>query len=292
MMQKPRGNGADVQERSIHGIPVTAVEIKTEDGAKSFGRAIGKYITIQTGLLSSETLDLNALGECVSEVLTEVLSRYKGSTLCICGLGNRELVSDSLGPEVIRSLSLKVFSGMTSLNGLFKSVCSFVPGTSWTNNLDTELMVKGILKEANANCLLLIDSLITRKPERLCQSIQVSTAGGMNPFFAGRSIDWSSLGVPVISIGVPLAIPADTFIQNGALAKETFMTLHAHHAVAASSFLISYAILRTCWPELTPNDCIDLIRFNRDITPYPGKNSAEDKNIAASDNQAPCKATP
>ena len=81
--------------------PVTAVEIKTEDGAETLDRAVGKYITIQTGLLSSETLNLKALGECVSEVLTEVLSRYKGSTLCICGLGNRELVADSLGPDVI-----------------------------------------------------------------------------------------------------------------------------------------------------------------------------------------------
>ena len=198
MFQQPGDDGVEVEERRIYGIPVKAVEIKTEDGAESLDRAVGKYITIQTGLLSSETLDLKALGECVSEVLTEVLSRYKGNTLCICGLGNRELVADSLGPDVIRNLSLKVFSGAASLNGLFKSVCSFVPGTAWTNNLDTELMVKGILKEANANCLLLIDSLVTRNPERLCQSIQVSTAGGMNPFFAGRSIDWSALGVPVI----------------------------------------------------------------------------------------------
>ena len=160
MFQQPGDGGVEVEERRIHGIPVTAVEIKIEDGAESLDRAVGKYITIQTGLLSSETLNLKALGECVSEVLTEVLSRYKGSTLCICGLGNRELVADSLGPDVIRNLSLKVFSGVASLNGLFKSVCSFVPGTAWTNNLDTELMVKGILKEANANCLLLIDSLV------------------------------------------------------------------------------------------------------------------------------------
>ena len=288
MFQQPGDDGVEVEERTIHGIPVTAVEIKTEDGAESLDRAVGKYITIQTGLLSSETLNLKALGECVSEVLTEVLSRYKGSTLCICGLGNRELVADSLGPDVIRNLSLKVFSGVASLNGLFKSVCSFVPGTAWTNNLDTELMVKGILKEANANCLLLIDSLITRNPERLCQSIQVSTAGGMNPFFAGRSIDWSSLGVPVISIGVPLAITADTFIQSGVLTDESFTTLHAHHAVAASSFIISYAILRTCWPDLTTQDCIDFIRFNRDVIPYPDRNFDEDDT---GDNAVPDEIT-
>lgn len=288
MFQQPGDDGVKVEERTIHGIPVAAVEIKTEDGAESLDRAVGKYITIQTGLLSSETLDLKALGECVSEVLTEVLSRYKGSTLCICGLGNRELVADSLGPDVIRNLSLKVFSGVASLNGLFKSVCSFVPGTAWTNNLDTELMVKGILKEANANCLLLIDSLVTRNPERLCQSIQVSTAGGMNPFFAGRSIDWSALDVPVISIGVPLAITAGTFIQSGVLTEETFTTLNAHHAVTASSFIISYAILRTCWPDLTTQDCIDFIRFNRDVIPYPDRNFDEDDT---GDNAVPDETT-
>ena len=85
--------------------------------------------------------------------MTEVLSNYKGSTLCICGLGNRESVADSLGPDVVRNLSLKVFSGMISLNGLFKSVCSFVPGTSWTNNLDTELMVKGGSKSSKCELL-------------------------------------------------------------------------------------------------------------------------------------------
>lgn len=105
---------------------------------------------------------------------------------------------------------------------------------------------------------------------------------------AGRSIDWSALDVPVISIGVPLAITAGTFIQSGALTEETFTTLHAHHAVAASSFIISYAILRTCWPDLTTQDCIDFIRFNRDVIPYPDRNFDEDDT---GDNAVPDETT-
>lgn len=53
MFQQPGDDGVKVEERTIHGIPVAAVEIKTEDGAESLDRAVGKYITIQTGLLSS-----------------------------------------------------------------------------------------------------------------------------------------------------------------------------------------------------------------------------------------------
>ena len=35
MFQQPGDDGVKVEERTIHGIPVAAVEIKTEDGAES-----------------------------------------------------------------------------------------------------------------------------------------------------------------------------------------------------------------------------------------------------------------
>ena len=51
---------------------------------------------------------------------------------------------------------------------------------------------------------------------------------------------------------------------------------------------ISYAILRTCWPDLTTQDCIDFIRFNRDVIPYPDRNFDEDDT---GDNAVPDETT-
>lgn len=49
----------------------------------------------------------------------------------------------------------------------FSNVCSFEPGTVWTNNIHTEAMAKGIVEELGADCLLLVDYLLARDPAHL-----------------------------------------------------------------------------------------------------------------------------
>ena len=87
------------------------------------------------------------------------------------------------------------------------------PGTAGTNNINTEVLMNSVAKAVGVDCLLLVDSLTAKEPERMFQTIQLSTSGEVSPLLSGRKADWFTLGIPVISLGVPMATPVSTLCE-------------------------------------------------------------------------------
>ena len=139
-------------------------------------------------------------------MLDRVLKPYYHRKLCICGIGNKYNPADALGPEVVRNLPLWTLSKI-GIGGVFREVCSIAPGTLMTNNTYTEVIVQGVAKEVGVDCLLLVDSMVSDDPSRLFRTIQLSTNGGLSSLLSERKADWDALGIPVISLGVPVSIP-------------------------------------------------------------------------------------
>ena len=125
---------------------------------------------------------------------------------------------------------------------------------------------QGIIQETHATCLLLIDSSITEDSNRLAQTIQLSTAGGTNPFMAERKGNWTNLNIPVISLCVPTTFPLHT--PNDKNQKNILTSIHIQDAISAASITISYALLRTCWPALSKQECFVLAKQNQDPLPF------------------------
>ena len=203
----PSLNGITTQEEELRGCHVTTLDVQTEDAAASLGKAVGSYITIDTAALSDEHEQIECAGECLAEILVRVLGPHFHGKLCVCGLGNRELPADSLGPEVTSRLPLNLIQLAQGYDCRFREVCSFTPGVFGINNVRTDTLVAGAVQAMGADCLLLVDSLVTLEPAKLFKSIQISTAGGTKSFFSDKVGNWTSLGIPVISLGVPTAIP-------------------------------------------------------------------------------------
>lgn len=201
-----------------------------------------------------------------AEVLNRVLRPYFHGKLCICGIGNKSVPADALGPEVTNNLPLKVFSEVGT-EGNFCEVCSIVPGTLLTNNIDTEVIVKGVVREIGADCVLLVDSLMASDPERLFQTIQISTTGGLNTYLSGRNADWSILGIPVISLGIPMAIPSSVLFTNRGLDGTVFTATNIQELVAGAGRIIAYAILRACWPLCPKAECFVMSGVNSNPIP-------------------------
>lgn len=276
----PHLDGIKVEEEELHGCKVTTVHVQTEQAAKMVKRVVGSYITITTNESLNALSQIEDIGECLAEVLSQVMQPYYHGKLCICGIGNGALPADALGPETVHNLPLKLMAQIGK-QGNFREVCSLVPGTSSTNNIDTEVIVKGVVQATEADCVLLVDSLVSTEPSRLYQSIQISTSGGVSPQLSGHKADWSALGVPVISLGVPVSITADTLSSQDKNNK-LFTSANIQDVIVSAGQVIAYAILRMCWPSKSEIDCFVLSGLNRNPIPDIFLPDEEDETDGAS----------
>ena len=263
----PHIEGIKTSEEELHNCHVTTVHIQSKQAAEALRKPIGSYITIETDKPLREHDHIMSVGECLAEVLDRVLRPHYHGKLCVCGIGNRDLPVDALGPEVTHNLPLKMLSELGP-GGNFQEIVSLEPGTEGTNNINTEVIVNGVAKAVEADCLLLVDSLTAREPARMFQTIQLSTSGGLSPHLTGRKADWSALGIPVISLGVPMAIPASVLMPDQDWGDRLFTSTEVQSEIIAAGRIIAYSILRVCLPSQSTEDCFILSGLNRNPVPF------------------------
>ncbi len=261
----PHIEGIETSEEELHSCHVSTVHVQSEQAAETLQKPIGSYITIETGKPLSRHDHIMSVGECLAEVLDRVLRPHYHGKLCVCGIGNRDRSADALGPEVTRNLPLKVLSEI-GLEENFREVVSLEPGIAGINNINTDVLVNGVAKEVGADCLLLIDSLTASEPARMFQTIQLSTSGGLN--LIERKADWSALGIPVLSLGVPMVIPASILLPDQDLGNRLFTSTEIQSEIAAAGRIIAYAILRVCFPSHSMAESFILSGLNSDPVPF------------------------
>lgn len=265
--------GLNVVEERVNGFDTVVVDVLSEERANEIGKKVGRYITITADEPFNELTELYPIGECLARFLHNVLEPHFGGKLCICGLGSSEIAADALGPKVLRRLPLKVFSALPKEAGRFTEICSVAPGTSFTNNMATEAIIAGVVRELKVTCVLLVDSLIAREYSRMSRTIQIATSGGTTPFLSDVKSDWSGVAVPIISLGVPTSIPA-TILQPESNHDMVLLTSHlVKEVVDFASSIIAYALLRVCYPMMSPGECFI---FAQGVMPL--RNGAEDSD--------------
>lgn len=248
----------------IRGYQVRTVTVSSERAGKKLGRALGKYYTIEVGAALHELMEMRSLSECLADLLQTALEPLYGKRILICGLGNANTTADSLGPEITGSIPLRFLSGY--FNGRFASVSAFTPGISMMSNLSTDRLVKGVVDASKADGVVLIDSVATHEYSHLYRIIEVSTAGGTTPHLGEAKVDWNILGVPVITIGVPTAIPASTFFPKEASEGALFTDSRIADVITSARTIITYALIRACWPEIPIEQCLAFARISKDPT--------------------------
>lgn len=250
------------EEHTRHGCTVRKVSVRTVAAAKCPGKGPGDRFIVETGPLYRLPSARDA-GNCLSEVLETVFAPLFQKRLCICGLGNPDNICDSLGPAVIRLIPAMFLEQVdTCGEGRFSKLAVFAPNVQDATNLKTEVLVAGMAAAAEADGLVLIDAIATGSQQHLCNHIQISTAGGSFRHAGGRPVDWSVLGLPVISIGVP------TLFQDHSCMEDTDSFLTAYRiqeAVSAAAALIAYALIRVSYPSLSEGNCIEAVRLRQDF---------------------------
>lgn len=249
----------DIKKYISHGVPVSWVHVQTEQDSAKLGRPCGQYITLDTGPMEKLPSYDNVCA-CLAEHLRPLLTPHFGKTLCVCGLGNRDMPPDALGPEVARRFQPKMFEAFVSRPS-FEKVAMICPGVSGQTNLSSEEMITSIASAIDAACVLVVDASSCRDIERLCSSISL-TNNGMCTYWSMADIRQSTIGVPVITIGVPTTIRASALSGAESTDQEPLLTtLHISDVIQAASFIVACAITQVAFPELDYESCKQYIGF-------------------------------
>ncbi len=205
------------EEECDFGIKVTRVRVVNEEGGKALGKAVGTYVTME--LPNPNETEQKAYEEacriCAVE-LTKLVGQKINGTALVIGLGNRNITADALGPKTVDSVLVTrhLLEYMPEeIDSRLRSVCAISPGVLGVTGVETGEIVKGICDRVKPSLVIAVDALCSRRMERINNTVQLTDTGVVPGAGIGNrrmAIDESSLGVPVIAVGVPTVIDAAT----------------------------------------------------------------------------------
>ena len=217
------------KKRSADGkVLTTFVEILDKEGEKAMGKPVGIYVTMES---RKEIQKESALKEAVCQELREILGKRKIQSVLVAGVGNRQITSDSLGPETIDRL---IVTRHLYDDGQKKGISAIAPGVMGQTGMEAQEVLYGIVSATKPDCVLVIDALMAREADRLCTTVQITDTGITPGAGIGNKravLNEETLGVPVFAVGVPTVVASQTIIRDcveSALKKMAFSQEEIH----------------------------------------------------------------
>ena len=226
-------SGIRVEETIDGDIITTTVYIESKNASKAMGKPMGTYITIEAGRLEENDEDYHKrVGKIIAQKLNLLVGdRKKEVSILIVGLGNREVTADALGPQVVDKLYItrhiiNEYGSAAYGKSPVHKISGVVPGVMAKTGMESEEMVKGIVKETKPDVIIAVDALASRSTKRLNRTIQITDTGihpGSGVGNNRNALTKESIGVPVIAIGVPTVVAAATIVIDAIekISKET-----------------------------------------------------------------------
>jgi len=222
--QKGGCSGAAYTEYDFHGMRISELRISEKEAEKLLGRARGTYITVQTGRLwEADTEAREAAVRVIAENLNDLMhtaSKHIESVL-ICGIGNRMVTPDAIGPEVVDRVAVTRHI-REEVPELYRTespydISAIAAGVVGQTGMETAELIKGVVSTVKPDLIIAIDALAARSKERLATTVQLTDTGirpGSGIGQKRRELSRATLGVPVIAIGVPTVISGATLAYD------------------------------------------------------------------------------
>ncbi len=256
--------GVAAREETCSGLTVTTIDILDERGADILCKPVGRYVTVELdSLLRRREASFSDAARLIADQLRALLPEGGGCTL-VAGLGNAAMTPDAVGPlsldSVLATRHLK--KQLPEDFAAFGEVCAVRPGVLGTTGLETAELLRSVCSAVSPARILAVDALASSSLERLCRTVQISSAGIVPGSGVGNDraeLCERTLGAPVIAIGVPTVVDAANFSRDEA-ARGMFVTPRDIDAsVRDISKLIGYAIDLALHSGLTVEDIDTLI---------------------------------
>ncbi len=214
--EKTKLNGVVVRENKS----ITTVKVLNESGAKAIGKPVGNYVTLKVKSFVNDTDIFDGRLNEFSEVLSSMLPENVTSVLVI-GLGNKKITADALGP-ITNSFVLAtrhIVDDLCKMSGYtdIMPVSSVATGVLGETGIETFEIIRGIVNQIHPSCVIAVDALAATSTERLGTTVQFSDTGispGSGVGNHRHEISEATLGVPVISIGIPTVVSTSVISGN------------------------------------------------------------------------------
>lgn len=227
-VQKPdesiRGVRVEENEDAENEIYITRVIIETKNGAKTMGKPMGTYITLEAPRMATPDEGYHReISEKVAGQIRELLPDDKEElSVLVVGLGNREVTADALGPNAADQLHItrhvvKEFGKVAYNKSKMHMISAIVPGVMAKTGMETCEIIRGIVEQTRPDVIIAIDALAARSTKRLNRTIQITDTGVQPGSGVGNhrhALTEETLGVPVIGIGIPTVVDAGTIVGD------------------------------------------------------------------------------
>ena len=222
------------EEKKDHGVVISTVFIDTENAAKAMGRPRGTYVTIEAPEMIEEDAGYHRdISVELAKILRQMVSLHEKKvsddleegmdvSVLIAGLGNREVTPDALGPKVVDHLFItrhiiNEFGHYAFSDEKTSRISGIVPGVMAQTGMECVEILRGIIKETEPDFIITVDALAARNVKRLNRTIQLTDTGitpGSGIGNHRNALNQESLGIPVISLGVPTVVNAATIVAD------------------------------------------------------------------------------
>ena len=217
-------DGIETEEEKLNdNIIVSRVKVTNEKGEEAIGKPQGNYITIDIkNLKIAHEHEIQEASEAVTKELKALLEKHIGlqEPILVVGLGNIYVTPDALGPKVINEIDITrhLLEYMPeALDENTREVSAVSPGVLGTTGIETLEILKGIVDNVKPKFVIVIDALASRSIERISSSIQLADTGivpGAGVGNARKELTETTLGIPVIAMGIPTVVEAATIAAD------------------------------------------------------------------------------
>ncbi|MBQ5686219.1 MAG: GPR endopeptidase [Ruminococcus sp.] len=208
--------GTDYREYRENGMKISRLTVKTQRAGQLLGKDVGTYITVEMPSLTDNFTETDERIKTIGREIRRLLP--VNGLLLVAGLGNEEITPDSLGPKTgARVLATRHITGeLARAAGLdrLRPVAVMNTGVTGQTGIETGEYILSVVKRIRPNAVIAVDALASRRIERLGKTVQISDAGISPGAGVGNHrtrINKETIGVPVIAIGVPTVVDAQTF---------------------------------------------------------------------------------
>ncbi len=264
-------DGLSVDELDVGDVKITRIRVLNADGEREMQKPIGNYITIETPpFIREAVIDPNHLSAVKSEIAR--LLPEKGTVL-VCGIGNTDITPDALGPKTASLiLATRHISGEIARSaglGELRPVAVVAPGVLGQTGMETGEMLTGIIERIKPSAVIAVDALASRRLQRLGCTIQIADTGvtpGSGVGNARLELSRKTLGIPVIAVGVPTVVDAQTMVRDltGADCEKQASRMvvtpkEIDLLIERASRLIAHGINCALQPHIDPDELLLLV---------------------------------
>ena len=257
-LKETHKKGVKVDKWKKENVEIVRVEIQNSDGEKIMGKPIGKYYTVDLPEFSHESELLDERLKILTDIIKELLPE-KAQTFLVAGLGNDNITPDALGPMCAKKIfSTRHFENFKEIKQHLPDlnpVASISTGVLGQTGIETAEYINGIVEFVKPDAVIIVDALACGKLSSLGKTVQLSDTGitpGAGVGNYRKTIDKSTLGVPVVTMGVPTVMDLERD-ENMIVTPKEIDTI-----VSRAANLLSLSINCALQPNLEPETFLSL----------------------------------